>query len=41
MILEQTKQNRKNKKKKKKMKLLAPAPLTFHFEQNINQSYDQ
>ena len=23
------------------MKLLAPAPLPYHFEWNINQSYDQ
>ena len=23
------------------MKLLAPAPLPFHFEWSINQSYDQ
>ena len=36
-----TNKTKQKKQIKKKMKLLAPAPLTFHFEQNINQSYDQ
>ena len=33
--------NNKNSIKENEMKLLAPAPLPFHFERSINQSYDQ
>ena len=31
----------KKKKKEHGMKLLVPAPISFHFKQSINQSYDQ
>ena len=31
----------KKRKKENEMKLLVPSPISFHFKQSINQSYDQ
>ena len=36
-----SKKHTKKKKKENEMKLLVPAPISFHFKQSINQSYDQ
>ena len=41
VLTNKTTTTKKANKKKNEMKLLALAPFSFHFERNVNQSYDQ